>query len=208
MKKCIVIYTEGETDDEFYKKVLSSIKNKIPGNRFKVDVLKTFCITGIGKFQNKLLNKFDNEIIKKYYKTHEIIVVLCYDTDVFEFGVHPPINRSKLEKDLINYGAYKVIHVKAKSTIEDFFMYDINGIIDYLKITKPKNLSGLTGLKKLETLFLKANRIYQKGHKCAGFIDSLNMDIIFPNICEEIKPLCIELGLNNNCSSCKKYVSK
>ena len=30
MKKCIVIYTEGETDDEFYKKVLSSIKNSKP----------------------------------------------------------------------------------------------------------------------------------------------------------------------------------
>ena len=34
MKKCVVIYTEGETDDEFYKKVLSFIKNKIPGNKF------------------------------------------------------------------------------------------------------------------------------------------------------------------------------
>lgn len=47
-------------------------------------------------------------------KTHELIVVLCYDTDVFEFGVHPPINRSKLEKDLIDKGASKVIHIKAK----------------------------------------------------------------------------------------------
>ena len=208
MKKCVVIYTEGETDDEFYKKVLSFIKNKIPGNKFKVDVLKSFFITGIGKFQNKLLNKFNNEIIKKYAKTHEIIAVLCYDTDVFEFGVHPPINRSKLEEDLINYGASSVIHIKAKKSIEDFFMLDLDGIVNYLKITKPKNLKGSTGLKKLETLFLKANRIYQKGHKCAGFIDSLNMDIIFPNICNEIKPLCIELGLNKNCNSCKRYVSR
>ena len=28
MKKCVVIYTEGETDDEFYKKVLYTIKSK------------------------------------------------------------------------------------------------------------------------------------------------------------------------------------
>lgn len=35
MKKCIVIYTEGETDDEFYKKVLSTIKRKLPGTDLK-----------------------------------------------------------------------------------------------------------------------------------------------------------------------------
>ena len=29
MKKCVVIYTEGETDDEFYKKVLNIILNEI-----------------------------------------------------------------------------------------------------------------------------------------------------------------------------------
>lgn len=208
MKKCVIIYTEGETDDEFYKKVLSTIKSKIPGNRFKVDILKSFCITGIGKFQNKLLNKFEKEIVNKYIKTHELIVVLCYDTDVFEFGVHPPINRLKLEKDLIDKGASKVIHIKAKKSIEDFFMYDLDGIINYLKIAKPKNLKGSTGLRKLETLFLNASRIYQKGHKCAGFIDSLDMNIIFPNICNEIKPLCTELGLELNCNLCKKYVSK
>ena len=104
MKKCIVIYTEGETDAEFYNKVLSTIKNKIPGNKFKINVLKTFCITGIGKFQKKLINKFEKEIVKKYSKTHDIIVVLCYDTDVFEFSIRPPINRIKLENDLIQLG--------------------------------------------------------------------------------------------------------
>ena len=114
----------------------------------------------------------------------------------------------KNEKDLIDKGASKVIHIKAKKSIEDFFMYDLDGIINYLKIARPKSLKGSTGLKKLETLFLNANRIYQKGHKCSGFIDSLNMNTIFPNICEEIRPLCTELGLDSNCNSCKKYVSK
>ena len=208
MKKCIVIYTEGETDAEFYNKVLSTIKNKIPGNKFKINVLKTFCITGIGKFQKKLINKFEKEIVKKYSKTHDIIVVLCYDTDVFEFSIRPPINRIKLENDLIQLGASKVIHIKANTSIEDFFMFDIDGIVNFLKIQRPKNLKGSTGLKKLENLFLKGNRIYQKGHKCAGFIDALDMNIIFPKICDEIKPLCIQLGLETNCNICKKHINK
>lgn len=208
MKKCIVIYTEGEADEEFYDKVLNCIKNKIPDKIFKVDVLKKSCITGIAKFQKKLVNKFVKEIVKNYSKDHEIIVFLCYDTDVFEFGTHPPVDRAKLDSDLRSHGASDVIHIKASKSIEDFFMYDVDGIVNFLKIRKPKNLKGTTGLEKLEKLFLKANRIYQKGHKCAGFIDSLDINIIFPNICDEIKPLCIELGLDNNCNSCKKYVSK
>lgn len=208
MKKCVVIYTEGETDYEFYNKVLNSIKNKIPNKIFKVDVLKKVCITGIAKFQKKLVNKFVKEIVKNYSKDHEIIVFLCYDTDVFEFGIHPPVDRIKLETDLKNNGATKVFHIKANRTIEDFFMYDIDGIVNFLKIQKPKVLKGSAGLEKLENLFLKANRIYQKGHKCSGFIDSLNMDIIFPKICNEIKPLCVQLGLKINCDSCKNNGSK
>ena len=58
MKKCIVIYTEGETDEEFYDKVLCTIKSKIPDNRFKIDALKKSCIKGIAKFQKKIVNKF------------------------------------------------------------------------------------------------------------------------------------------------------
>lgn len=208
MKKCIIIYTEGETDEEFYNKILSTIKNKISNKKFKVDVLKTCCITGIAKFQKKLVNKFEKEIAKKYSKTHEIIVFLCYDTDVFEFGLHPPVNRTKLESDLKYRGASKVIHIKATKTIEDFFIHDIDGIVNFLKIQKPKILKGSTGLEKLEKLFLKGNRIYQKGHKCSGFIDSLDMNIILPHICNELKPLCTQLGIESNCTCCKKHVSK
>ena len=203
MKKCVVIYTEGETDQEFYDSVLNTIKNKIPNKKFKVDEIKKSCIKGIAKFQKKLVNKFVKEIVNKYSKDHEIIVFLCYDTDVFEFGLHPPVDREKLEKDLKNNGASKVVHIKAKKSIEDFFLYDINGITTYLKIKKPKDLKGNTGLEKLENLFSKANRIYQKGHNCTGFIDSLDMNVIFPKICAEIRPLCTKLGLHENCSSCK-----
>ena len=120
MKKCIVIFTEGETDEEFYDSALNVIKNKIPDKKFKVDVLKKICITGIAKFQKKLVNKCVKEISTNYSKTHERIVFLCYDTDVFEFGIHPPVDREKLEKDLINSGATKVIHIKAHKSIEDF----------------------------------------------------------------------------------------
>lgn len=208
MKKCIVIYTEGETDEEFYDIVLKTIKDKIPDKVFKIDVLKKSCITGIAKFQNKLVNKFKKEIASNYAKDYEIIVFLCYDTDVFEFGFHPPIDRKKIEETLIASGANRVIHLKANKSIEDFFIQDLDGIANFLKIKKPKSIKGATGLEKIQKLFLKANRIYQKGHKCSGFISSLDMNVIFPKICTQIKPLCIELGLNKNCTVCQKDIHK
>lgn len=169
---------------------------------------KKSCIKGIAKFQKKLVNKFSKEIVNKYGKDHDITVFLCYDTDVFEFGVQPPIDRVALEKDLRDSGAKNVVHIKANRTIEDFFMYDLDGIIKFLNIKKPKKSIGSAGLQKLEFLFSKANKIYQKGYKCQGFIDSLDMNIIFKNICNEIKPLCIELGLPKNCSNCKQKNSQ
>lgn len=203
MKKCVVIYTEGETDEEFYNMVLDTIKLKLPDKKFNADVIEKSCIKGIAKFQKKLVNKFAKEIVKKYGKDHDITVFLCYDTDVFEFGVQPPVDRNALEKDLRNAGAKEVVHIKANRTIEDFFMYDLDGIIDFLNIKKPKRITGSAGLQKLEFLFSKANKIYQKGYKCQGFIASLDMQLIFSHICSEIKPLCIELGLPENCSNCK-----
>lgn len=202
MKKCVVIYTEGETDEEFYEAVLNHIKQKTPENSFKVDVLKKFCITGIAKFQNKLLHKFEKEIATKdFKKIYDIIVFLCYDTDVFEYAVNPPVDRNKLEANLLAKGATRVIHLKAKSSIEDFIMCDAEGVAHFLNIKKPRSLSG-TGLTKIKKLFEKANRTYQKGHKCAGLVGSLDMDKILSKIGPELIPLYTELGVP--CDWCKK----
>ncbi|MDD2377579.1 MAG: hypothetical protein PHE05_01950 [Bacilli bacterium] len=198
-KKCVTIYVEGQTDEEFYNRFKNIIKTKIPDKKFKVDVLKVVCIKGIGKFSGKLLARFKNEIINNY-KGYEKIVFLCYDHDVFEFGVRPPIDRKKLEEDLKNLGANKVYHIVADRTIEDFFMIDEQSIIKYLRLKKRIKVKGKTGLEQIKYLFKCANRTYQKGSKVEGLVESLNMDLICSKICEQLFELCIELG-----STCNKY---
>lgn len=201
-KKRIILYVEGPTEEEFYNRLKDNIRNKIPDKKFKVDGLDIFCVKGIANFSNKLLAKFKKEIIENY-PNDEIIVFLCYDNDVFEYGVYPPVNRKKLEKDLYAAGADRVFHLVAKRTIEDWFMFDVQGILKYLRLNKKTKVNGQNGLDKINYLFKCANRVYQKGSNVEGLIKNLNINKICLHICPEISDLCIEVGIV--CSkSCKK----
>ncbi len=202
-KKCVVIYVEGPTDEEFYNKLKENIKNKISDKRFKVDALKVVCIKGIGKYSSKLLCKFKCEIVDKY-SDYDKIVFLCYDNDVFEYGVYPPIDRKKLEEDLYTAGATNVFHIAADRTIEDYFMIDEQGVLQYLKLKSNTKIKGSNGLEKINNLFKSANRTYQKGSMVSGLVDSLNIDLICSKICSQLSTLCTLLGLE--CSL--KCVSK
>ena len=84
----------------------------------------------------------------------------------------------KVERELLNCGVKKVSHIKAEKCIEDIFLLDMQGICKYLNIKSVKNITGANGVDKMKKLFLKGNRIYQKGYKCEGFIKHLDIDYI------------------------------
>ena len=180
-KKCIVIYTEGETEEEFYNLILDKTKEKYKIRKFNSDLIIKKCIKGICKFENKLLSKFKKEIISEY-KEYRIIVYLCYDTDVFVDSVNPPIDRNKIE-----------VNIKADKCIEDVFLYDIEGICKFLKIKTVKSVSGKNGVEKMKKLFERANRVYQKGYSCEGLVKKLNIDLIEEKIEKQLLPLLNEI---------------
>ncbi len=183
-KRCIIIYSEGETEIEYYDALLIKIKEKYKIDKFNADKIIKTCLKGITKFDKKLLKKFEYEIIPKY-KDYEIIVFLCYDTDVFDCSINPPVDWENVSNALNKLGASKVIHIKAKKCIEDIFLIDIKGICQFLKIKQIDRINGKNGVQKMQNLFKKGNRIYQKGYSCEGFIKSLDMEKIF----EEVKPM-------------------
>lgn len=191
-RKCVVIYTEGETDYEFYDLVLEKLKEKYNISKFSADKIIKQCLKGITKFDKKLLRKFEYEIVPKY-KNYEIIVFLCYDTDVFEDSPNPPVKWSEVEEKLKKLKATKVFHIKAEKCIEDFFLLDLSGICQYLEIDEVKNITGENGVEKLKKLFARGDRIYQKGFSCEGFIKSLDINLILNEIEDIIEPLIDEL---------------
>lgn len=203
-KRILIIITEGETDEKFYKKIIDEIKKVNDNKIYNFSTIKYICSKSITKMHKKMLGKFKNEVCCSKYNDYQKIVCFCYDYDVFEFNQNPPINRIKMKKEFTAAGADKIIEIVAKSSIEDFFLYDIEGVKKYLKlpknykVTKKKN-----GLETIKKMFEDANRVYFKGEKVEGLVKTLDKKLILSKICPQIHILCEELGYKCNSDKCK-----
>lgn len=111
------------------------------------------------------------------------------------FAPKPPIKWDEVKKDLANSGAAKVIHVQAKRSIEDWFLYDIEGILGFLRLGKNTKVSGKNGYDKLQRLYKQANKVYYKGIQSNGMIERLNIEKIANAVKEQLNPLYKALGV-------------
>lgn len=118
---------------------------------------------GVGGFKSIALRKFTKEIKRKYGDDCTFTVVLCSDTDVFDFAAKPPIKWDEVKSELTYNGASKVIQVQARRSIEDWFLYDIEGLLGFLRLSKSTKVSGKNGYDKLQRLYKQANKVYYKG---------------------------------------------
>lgn len=194
MDNGIILFVEGDTDKQFYGALLSKLHEKCEG-KFPVKIIPKN-IAGVGNYKSKV-NRIYNNDIKIRNPDVQFTVFLCYDTDCFEYSKKPPIDWRNVEKLLIASGIQKVIHIKAKKSIEDWFLKDIDGVLKFLRLNKHQKANGRNGQEILKALFKKANKTYIKGNDCKGFIESLNMCKIIDEIFEEIKPLCEFLNIKN-----------
>ncbi len=194
MNKCLVLFVEGDTEVEFYKRVISNARANHSNSRLD---MKIECknVKGVGGFKNIALRKFVKEIKKKYDKDCEFIVALCRDTDVFELESKPSIKWNEVELDFIKCGAKKVIHIEARHSIEDWFLYDVESIVSFLHLPKKTKVAGNSGYDKLKRLYRQANKMYVKGMKSNGMISRLNIEKIVESVKDQLEPLYKELGL-------------
>ena len=196
-KTLALIFVEGDTEVDFYNKMKEHLRHKL-GGKLACEV-KIHNLKGVGQYQNTAQRIFEKRIKVDYppeeYRYH---IFLCYDTDVFEYAKKPPVDWPKVIKMLKELGAHEVLRVEAKTLIEDWFLLDIEGLRSFLKIPRKVKLSGYKGQNGLRQLFLKANRTYIKGIRCAGLVDALDMNVIFPEICGQIHAICETVGMNCN----------
>ena len=192
MSKCLVLFVEGDTEVEFYKQVIANARKLHPAGKFDT-YIEYRSVGGVGGFKNIALRKFIKQVKTKYDNDCEFTVVLCSDTDVFEFASKPPIKWNEVKKELEANGAKKVIHVQAKRSIEDWFLHDLEGI---LKLAKNTKVSGKNGYDKLQRLYKQANKIYIKGNKSNGMIAHLDIDKIADEVKDQLNPLYKVLGVD------------
>lgn len=186
MNKCLVLFVEGETEVEFYKAVVADARRRRPDARFNISI-EIRNVKGVGGFKNIALRKFLKEIQPKYDDT-EFVVALCRDTDVFELASKPPVKWDEVEKEFCEVGA-QVIHVKAKHSIEDWFLMDSEGIISFLRLSKKTKITGSSGCDKLKKLYQQANKMYIKGMKSNGMVNKLDIPKIVSSVKDQLKPL-------------------
>ncbi len=195
MSKCLVLFVEGDTEVEFYKQVIANARKLHPAGKFDT-YIEYRSVGGVGGFKNIALRKFIKQVKTKYDNDCEFTVVLCSDTDVFEFASKPPIKWNEVKKELEANGAKKVIHVQAKRSIEDWFLYDLEGILKFLRLAKNTKVSGKNGYDKLQRLYKQANKIYYKGIKSNGMIAHLDIDKIADEVKDQLNPLYKMLGVD------------
>ena len=155
-------------------------------------------VGGVGGFKSIALRKFTKEIKTKFDDDCEFTIVLCSDTDVFDFASKPPIKWGEIKKELKANGAGNIIHIQAKRSIEDWFLYDIEGILGFLRLGKNTKVSGKNGYDKLQRLYKQANKVYYKGIKSNGMIGRLDIEKIADAVKDQLNPLYKALGVDKN----------
>lgn len=128
MDKGILIFVEGDTETTFYKALLSSLRPLCEGGQFDLKKIETRNLKGIGNYKKRILRVVAKEMLPSYPDV-EFEVFICYDTDVFEFSRKPLVDWEEVKKELKSKGIKKVTFIEAKTSIEDWFLNDLEGLV-------------------------------------------------------------------------------
>lgn len=192
----VVIIVEGDTEVAFFKSVVARLMRTSKPSKGHLKIVYKNA-KGIGNFQKKIARIFERGVLRQYPGV-SFDVVLCYDTDAFEYAPRPPVDWPLVELDLKKAGAQKVHHVKARKAIEDWFMDDYTGVCAFLRIPPNTKVPSGDGLFRIQLLFKKANKVYVKGRQLNGFIEQLNIEKIINIRSKELKPLYTALKIKGN----------
>lgn len=198
-ERVVVIVIEGDTEIEFYKKLVGVMRDHC-GGQLSCSV-EPVNASGIGQYKDKVLRIFEKRI-KKNHQNGRFYVALCYDQDVFELGKNPPVDWQEVKKAFREKGAEEVHFIKAVRSIEDWFLCDAEGILRYLRLPADTKLPGGNGYTRLKELFKKGKKVYIKGKTNGNFVQTLDIKKILLRNCRDISPLCKLLGVNCKQQKC------
>ncbi len=192
-KKIAVLLVEGDTEIAFYKRVIDNLRSQ---NNVELSCrIKLLNTHGIGGFCEKAIRKINVEV-KSLFPDYIINAFFCYDTDSFEYSKRPPVNWKDVERQFKSNGI-RCYHIKAKQSIESWFLKDKESVCRYLGIPAGSKVEGRSDYNRLTSLFKKGNRVYVKGKnkKAEEFISCLNINKIMGQVCDHLEPLCIYCGI-------------
>ena len=174
----VVIFVEGDTDEVLFKSLIEHYRTV---SKTELRPCKICNLKGVTRYSSKLVAKLQNEYLPEARKKGYQIQTICcsYDTDVFEVRNPLIVNWDTLRKTVKRMGIQEFLQLGIRSSIEDWLLCDMEGVCRYLGLTTiPKSLKGNDGNAKLNDLYSKARRIYQKGYQVKELVASLDMSVI------------------------------
>ena len=185
----VVLFVEGETDEVFFKALIDYYKTV---STTELRPCRIYNLRGVTRYSSKLLAKLKNEFLPdakdKDYKTQT--VCCSYDTDVFEERNPLLVDWNALKKAVKRMGIEEFIQFGIKSSIEDWLLCDQEGICRFLRLKDiPKSLKGKNGNEKMNNLYARAKKVYQKGCQTKDLVAALDMRIIRDKNKDVLTPL-------------------
>ena len=129
----IIIFVEGDTDEEFFKAMLEYYKSVSQTELVPCEVCN---LKGVTRYTSKLLAKLKNDILPDAKSKNINIKTVCcsYDTDVFEVRNPLMVNWDSISKSIKRIGVENFIRIGVCSSIEDWILDDMEGLCAYLKL--------------------------------------------------------------------------
>jgi hypothetical protein len=190
----ILFLYEGETEDDFYKKIF---KKFVPERAIRHNFGNLKGVYNVTeKVRNKIKSYLDN---KSFQDCNDIYVFVAIDREG-ERSQPSLLRLADLEKEFIYEGSrVKKIHALiATQDLEAWFFHDLAGIYKHLQVpVKQRKKNAYPNKDKLNNrvlseLFHRHKKHYQKGRRVAGFVNNLDLDIIYKNV-PELKEAIIEI---------------
>lgn len=169
-KKTALILVEGETEEEYYSRLIRNHCPKVPK--------KVINLIGNFNINNKII-----EAGHKFARNHPLSafdVFVCIDQE--RLGA-PAYNHNYCTAELKKCQYFgKIVSVVTTLMTESIFFLDIEGIYAFLRAPqaqrKPQNFRNYRQLTHhdLSRLFKAHNKTYRKGRRCGNFLDHLDLD--------------------------------
>lgn len=195
-KNVTLIFVEGDADELIISRLLAYYRGTGWCQQGDVKVVNMRGFPSESQIRSKITR------FQHISKGKQIIfnTVFCeYDTDIFEKGIQERPNWKKVEDNLKRQ--YNIAHfgrIEARTSIEDWMLDDLDGLLTALGLPKDTKLKGTTGQEKVKNLFLKKSKVYDrhKGKpKIKPFIDKLDIAKIRKARKKELKNFEKTLGV-------------
>lgn len=195
--ECIVFIVEGDADELIIRKLIDYYKQHgwKPTQSIQIKNVHGFPT-------ERRINQKLTEITQTHSNKNVRFITVCceFDTDVITVKRQfDEPNWDDIEKTLnTRYGLDHFCLIRASSSIEDWMLDDLDGLLKALKLSPKTKPQGTTGQEKVSSLFRRRNIKYDraKGKDLIGtYIKNLDIERIHDSRKKELSSLEKALGI-------------